>query len=38
MYVLFYVSVGIGFVDWLEKEFIHGFVTEYDRPEVTLCG
>ena len=27
MYVLFYVCVGIDFVDWLDKEFIHRFVT-----------
>ena len=45
MYVLFYVCLGIGFVDSLEKRFIYEIrfkmcicLCPFDHPDVTLCG
>ena len=42
---LFYVCVGIGFVDWFDMRYIweefwnvHLFTTKFGCPEVTLCG
>ena len=44
-FCMYSLCVGIGFVDGLEKEFIgaefwnvHLLMTEFDCPEVTLCG
>ena len=48
MYVLYYVCVGIGSLDWLEKGYIYMkafelievwlLMTEFDCPEVALCS
>jgi len=41
MYVLFYVYVGIGFVDWYERFLcvclLINSCNDFDCPEVTLC-